>query len=348
VSIRFNFSLFVGLILATPSLLAEPSGLFAEPSGNVPDLSGFFDVATITPMQRTESLGDKQSITPEEARDMEAARAARTEAASLKSDPDREAPKIGASVGGYNAFWLDAGENRFLVDGEYRTSIITTPANGRRPELISAWGKQEAHALLEDFIPRPGNAWWLDEEGPGPYDNMEQRPLRERCLMGFGPVAGPPVFPSVYNNHKRIIQTDDTVMIFAEMVHDARVIRLNSEHHPDHMRTWMGDSVGHWEGDTLIVDTTNFNDQPALTSADRNLHVVETFRRLDASELMYSFMVYDDTAWAEPWGGEYPWPQTDEKVYEYACHEGNYALGNIMRGARLLESEHTTTDAAGE
>ncbi len=165
-SIRFNVSLFVGLFWATPSLLAGPSGLFAEPSGNVPDLSGFFDVATISPMQRTESLGDQQSITPEEARDMEAARAARTEAASLKSDPDREAPKIGASVGGYNAFWLDAGENRFLVDGEYRTSIITTPANGRRPALTSAWGKQDAHALVEDFIPRPGNARWPVEVRP--------------------------------------------------------------------------------------------------------------------------------------------------------------------------------------
>ena len=314
-----------------------------------PDLSGVFDVATITPLERPEALADKMSITPAEAREMEAAIAKRREQAALASDPERTAPPKGESVGGYNAFWLDAGENRFMVDGEYRTSIITTPANGRRPALISEWGRREAQALVDDFTHKPGEAWWLDEEGPGPFDNMEQRPLRERCILGFGPVAGPPALPSVYNNHKRIVQTDDYVMIFAEMVHDARIIRLNAEHRPDHIRTWMGDSVGHWQGDTLVVDTTNFTDQPALTSADRNLHVVETFRRVDANTLMYTFMVYDDTVWAQPWGGEYPWPQTDEKVYEYACHEGNYALGNIMRGARLLESEHSSnTPSAGE
>ncbi|NKB99348.1 MAG: hypothetical protein GKR90_12760 [Pseudomonadales bacterium] len=314
-----------------------------------PDLSGFFDVATITPMERPEEMAEKVSITREDAIKLEQERAARRAAANEASDPNRGAPPDGGSVGGYNGFWLDAGENRIVVNGEYRTSIITTPENGRRPELISDWGKAEAAALVEDFTHRPGVAWWLDETGTGPFDNMEQRPLRERCLMGFGPVAGPPVFPSVYNNHKRIVQTEDAIMILAEMVHDARVIRLNAEHKPDHMRTWMGDSVGHWEGDTLVVDTTNFNATPALTSADENLHVVETFRRVDAETLMYTFMVHDETVWAEPWGGEYPWPQTQEKVYEYACHEGNYALGNIMRGARLLESEHPSAQAsAGE
>lgn len=316
------------------------------PSGQ-PDLSGVYDLATITPLQRPEELGDKLSISPQEARQAEQDIEARRNAAALASDPDRDAPTEGSSVGGYNVFWLDGGENRFMVDGQYRTSIITTPANGRRPELISDWGKAEAQALIDDFTHRPGNAWWLDEEGPGPFDNMEQRSLRERCILGFGPVGGPPIVPSAYNNHKRIVQTDDYVLLFAEMVHDARVIRLNAEHRPDNIRTWMGDSIGWWEGDTLVVDTTNFKDQPALTSADRNLHVVETIRRKDDSTLMYTFMVYDDTVWAEPWGGEFPWPQTDEKVYEYACHEGNYAMGNIMRGARLLEREQATSDAAG-
>lgn len=311
-----------------------------------PDLSGFFDVATITPLERPEEFGNKQFITAEEAQELEVARAARRAEQNLKSDPNRTAPPIGERVGGYNEFWLDAGEQRFEIDGKFRTSVITTPSDGRRPEMSEA-GKRAAQFGVDDFVPRPGEAWWLEEEGPGPYDNMEQRPLRERCLLGFGPVAGPPILPTVYNNHKRIVQTEDYVMILAEMVHDARVIRLNSEHKPSHMRNWMGDSVGHWEGDTLVVDTINFNDTPGLTSADANLHVVEKFTRVDANTLTYSFMVHNTSVWSEAWGGEYPWPQTQEKVYEYACHEGNYALGNIMRGARLLEREKTGTAASG-
>ena len=311
-----------------------------------PDLSGFFDVATITPMERPEEFGDKLFITPKEAGELESARADRRAEQNVKSDPDRAAPPLGGSVGGYNEFWLDAGEQRFTVDGKFRTSVITMPANGRRPSMTAA-GDAAAKFQLDDFVNRPGEAWWLDEGGSGPYDNMEQRPLRERCLLGFGPVAGPPILPTVYNNHKRIVQTEDYVMILAEMVHDARVIRLNSEHKPTHMRNWMGDSVGHWEGDTLVVDTINFNATPGLLSADANLHVIEKFTRVDPDTLMYSFVVDDPSVWSETWGGEYPWPQTHEKVYEYACHEGNYALGNIMRGARLLEREKVALSAAG-
>ena len=171
--------------------------------------------------------------------------------------------------------------------------------------------------------------------------------MRERCIMGFGPVAGPPVFPSVYNNHKRIVQTDEYIMVFAEMVHDARVIRIDAEHRPDHIRTWMGDSIGWWEGDTLVVETTHFKAQPALSSASENLKVIERFSRLDADTLRYEFTVEDPTTWTEPWSGDYPWPATDAKVFEYACHEGNYAMGNIMRGARLLEQDMENTGAGG-
>ena len=134
-------------------------------------------------------------------------------------------------------------------------------------------------------------------------------------------------------------------MILAEMVHDARIVRLNSAHRPDHMRTWLGDSVGHWEGDTLVVKTKNFTPRPGLYGADENLQVTERFRRVDDATLSYSFVVDNPTVWSEPWGGEYPWPATTAKVYEYACHEGNYALGNIMRGARLLEAEALQANA---
>ena len=147
------------------------------------------------------------------------------------------------------------------------------------------------------------------------------------------------MLPVLYNNLKRIVQTEDTVLILVEMVHDARIVRMNAEHAPSDVRSWLGDSVGHWEGDTLVVDTTNFNDTPGLGGASRNLHVVERFTRQDADTLLYRFTVDDPTIWSAPWSGEYVWPATNDRVYEYACHEANYALGGILRGARILEDE---------
>ena len=188
----------------------------------------------------------------------------------------------------------------------------------------------------------------MEEEGPGPYDHMELRPLAERCLLGFGPVAGPPMVPTLYNNVKRIVQTDDHIMIMAEMVHDARVIRMNAEHRPDGVRTWLGDSIGRWEGDTLVVETKNFKEQPALYGASKNLHVTEWFKRIDEDTLHYRFEVNDPTVWKDVWRGDYPWPETKEKLFEYACHEGNYSFGNIMRGARILEADVEGTGSAGE
>ena len=137
-------------------------------------------------------------------------------------------------------------------------------------------------------------------------------------------------------------------MILTEMVHDARIIRIGGEHVPDAVRKWMGDSVGHWEGDTLVVDTTNFRHQTGLSGGTENLRVVERFRRTDENTLHYGFTVHDPTVWTEPWSGEYSWPATDGNVYEYACHEANYALGNIMRGARLLEADAIAMEAGAE
>jgi len=187
------------------------------------------------------------------------------------------------------------------------------------------------------FRPNKGEAYWMP--GPGPYDDMELRPNAERCLLGFGSTSGPPMFPVLYNNLKRIVQTKDHVMILVEMVHDARIIRLNGEHAPDSERSFLGDSIGTWEGDTLVVDTTNFTDRPGLSGASRDLHVIERFRKNSDGSLHYSFTVDDPTTWTSDWSGEYPWPKTEDKVFEYACHEGNYALGNILRGARRLEAD---------
>jgi len=147
------------------------------------------------------------------------------------------------------------------------------------------------------------------------------------------------MLPVMYNNLKQLVQTKDTLVILNEMVHDARVVRINGEHEPPEIRRWLGDSIGRWEGDTLVVDTTNFNDNPALNGATRNLHVIERVKRIDGKSLLYGFTVEDPTIWTKPWSGEILWPATDQRIFEYACHEGNYSFGGILKGARLLEAE---------
>ncbi len=326
------------------------------PGGERPDLSGTYDVATRTPFQRPKALGEKLTLTQEEAQAVarrEASIAARADAAS---DPNREVPEVGGSgfageldvpeldfaagkVGGYNWFWIDRGSGAFQIDGAWRTSIVIDPPNGRLPPMTPQ-AQKRAGALAKLFRPNTGTAWWLEAGlNPGPYDDPEIRPLAERCLLGFGSTGGPPMLPVLYNNLKRIVQTEDHVLIFVEMVHDARIVRMNAEHAPPEVRKWLGDSVGRWEGGTLVVDTINFTDRPALANASRNLHVVERFSRIDTDTLLYRFTVEDPTVWTAPWSGEYVWPASDQRVYEYACHEANYSFRGILGGARVLETE---------
>ncbi|MEZ5557938.1 MAG: hypothetical protein R3E86_05250 [Pseudomonadales bacterium] len=339
----------------TWSTLAAGAAEMPRTADGKPDFSGTYDVATLTPLQRPAAYGDNLFLSKEEAEALEAAERERMAAGQQTSNPDRTAPPEGGdgsegaagNVGGYNSFWIDRGEGAIAVDGKYRTSIIVDPPNGQRPEMTAA-GRAKFMRFRSLFRENTGDAWWVGMPGPGPYDDPELRPLSERCLLGFSSTGGPPMLPALYNNLKRIVQTPTHVMILIEMVHDARVVRLNSEHKPDDVRQWMGDSIGWWDGDTLVIDTTNFNDQPALTGASRNLHVVERFERLDGDTLLYKFTVDDPTVWTRPWSGEYPWPATDARVFEYACHEGNYALGNILRGARLLEAEALQADTGEE
>jgi hypothetical protein len=290
-----------------------------------PDFSGTYNIATVTPLQRPAAFGDNLLLSPEAAEKMVAQTAALKAAGQQDSDPNREAPPAGGdgspgaagNVGGYNSFWIDNGDSVFTIDGKFRTSIITSPKNGRRPEL-TADGKRRAALRMAAFRENRGEAWWLESDGPGPYDDPESRTLSDRCLLGFGSTGGPPMFPVLYNNLKRIVQTPEHVMILVEMVHDARIIRLNSEHLADDVRKWLGDSIGWWEDDTLVVETTNFADQPALSLATRDLKVTERFSRID--------------------------DETHERVYEYACHEGNYAMEGILKGARILEADARKSD----
>ena len=340
---RGSANLIAAAIIFTASSAAE---IPRTPNGR-PDLSGTYDTKTLTPLQRPEEYGDRLVLTDAEAAKISSDTADTRARRNAPSDPNREAPPQGGdgstgsagNVGGYNSFWIDRGNGAFKIDGRWRASIITKPSNGRLPSLTpEARKRAEAREALSH--PNTGSAWWI-EEGvtPGPYDDPESRPLWERCLIGFGSTGGPPMLPVSYNNLKRIVQTEDHVMILVEMVHDVRIIRMDAEHAPPEVRSWLGDSVGHWEGDTLVVDTTNFNDTPALTDASSNLHVIERFTRIDDKTLLYQFTVEDPTVWTQSWTGEYVWPATANRVYEYACHEANYSFGGILRGARILEAE---------
>jgi hypothetical protein len=314
------------------------------PDGH-PDLQGTYDLATLTPLERPG--GAKAVLTDEEAKKLERDVATQNEARGKAISGDRSAPPKGGDgstgaaggVGGYNNFWLDAGKSYTVVNGEKRTSLVIEPSDGRVPPLTAA-----ARLRLAERILRPTSdaAESRDPglEPAGSYDNPEQRPLGERCLLGFGSTSGPPALPDYfYNNLHQIVQTRDTVMILTEMVHDARIVRMNAEHLPKTIRKWMGDSVGRWEGDTLVVDTTNFTEKTRFRGATENLHVIERFTRVAPNALVYRFTVEDPATWATAWTGEFTWPATNEHIYEYACHESNYALENILRGARRREAD---------
>ena len=308
-----------------------------------PDLQGTYDIASMTPLER--APGTPLVMTSEEAAALERQRAERVQRLALPSNGDRNAPPVGGdgstgaagNVGGYNNFWVDNGTEYYAIDGQKRMSVIVDPPDGRVPALTAPARQRAASRIARPTSDAQENDPGF--EGPTAYDDMERRPLGERCLLGFGSTSGPPSLPVLYNNLHQIVQTRDTVLILNEMVHDARVVRMNAEHLPPTIRKWLGDSVGRWDGDTLVVDTTNFTDKSRFRGSSENLHVVERFSRIDAKTLRYRFTVEDPSTWVSPWSGEEAWPATNDLLFEYACHEGNYALGNILRGARLRERE---------
>ena len=320
-----------------------------------PDLQGVYDLATITPLERPR--GQNGTLTKEEVRKREAASKdylAHGERGDQTLSPDRSAPPVGGQgqggggagkVGGYNNFWLDPGTTFNIVDGQYRASLVVDPDNGRLPPLTP-----EAQKRMANGRGQTSDAAENDpdlEKSPGAYDDPERRPLSERCLLGFSGTSGPPALPDyAYNNLHQIVQTGDSVVILTEMVHDARIVRMNAQHAPPTIRKWMGDSVGHWDGDTLVIDTTNFTDKTHFRGSTQNLHVVERFTRTGPKSLLYRFTVEDPATWTRPWTGEMSWPLTDNRIFEYACHESNYALGDILRGARFREKENTEKEQA--
>jgi hypothetical protein len=322
-----------------------------------------YNVATITPVERPAELGNRLVLTDEEAAAIEQYEKYRNEKDLEPSRPDREAPPVGGDrsptksfleglfragggvVGGYNLVWINPGDRVVMVDGQKRTSLIVDPPDGRVPAM-----KPEARQRNAAFLARQVSPDAAEGAAAGPagaYDGPEARPLAERCLLGFSSTSGPPTLPNYfYNNLKQIVQTRDTLMILNEMVHDARIVRIGGTHLPASIRRWMGDSIGRWEGDTLVVETTNFTGKTQFRGSGENLRVVERFSRTPDGNLLYRFTVEDSSTWDRPWTGEYPWVATTEPMYEYACHEGNYALGDILRGERILDKERAQKEAA--
>src|SRR3954468_16412117 len=328
-----------------PATVSTVKSAIPRTADGHPDLTGTYDLATLTPVERPANT--PLVLTDEHAASLEKEVAARKDSQAAPIRADRDAPPLGGdgsvgaagNVGGYNSFWIDSGSRYSVVDGRKRASIVIDPPDGRIPQM-----RPEARQrLMRNVRPTSDQTAREDDpgfEGNGGYDDPERRPLGERCLMGFGSTSGPPALPNYfYNNLHQIVQTADTVMILTEMVHDARIVRMNSQHLPPTIRKWMGDSIGRWEGETLVVDTTNFTDKTRYRGSTQNLHVVERFTRVDAKTLLYRFTIEDPETWEKPWTGEYTWPATDERMYEYACQEGNYAMGNILRGARLKEAD---------
>jgi hypothetical protein len=322
-----------------------------------PDLSGVYDIATVTPVERPAEAGGRLVLTKEEA----AAVAAYERQREAKDDAplagDRTAPPVGGErvatktwleaveqfagggTGGYNRFWLEGGRQMITVDGQKRSSILIDPPDGKIPPMKPEARQRIARLRAAAVDPSAGEAAAASGP-PGAFDGPESRPLAERCLLGFNSTSGPPSLPNYfYNNLKQIVQTRDSVVILNEMVHDARVIRIGGKHLPSTIRNWMGDSIGWWEGDTLVVDTTNFTAKTQFNGSSDQLHVTERIRRADANTLVYRFTIEDPATWDRAWTGEYPWVATKDNLYEYACHEGNHAMENMLKGARLKEAE---------
>ncbi len=295
------------------------------PDGH-PDLQGKWTNQSMTPIQRREGQ-EGLVYTPEEVAEIEQGYVDRTVLGAEPSDPDRPPPppkNTISAVDSYNNVYFERGNLVAVVHGEPRTSLITFPSNGRIPELTPEGERrrQERRDLRGQF-----------EQ----YDHPELRPLAERCLTSYGSPAGPPMLPNGgYNSNYIIVQTADHVMIMTEMVHDARIIRFgDGPRLPPHIRPWMGDSWGHWEGDVLVVETTNIHPLQPYSSAA--MKVTERFSRMSEDALLYEFTVDDPMTYTEPWGGQIPMMAMQDQIYEYACQEGNYALAAVLSGARYQE-----------
>ena len=312
-----NFLIAVFMSLLSPLAVSQPSAyeLPRTPDGH-PDLQGTFTFRTLTPMQRPTELGERAVLTEEEAAEW-------TAFENRRQNRDLIIDSVGGAqyppgVISYNEFWYERGDDTVV---DRRTSLIVDPPNGRIP------------ALTEEALQRRRDVSTMRELSLGP----EARPYAERCIVTR--TSGPPMQPGSYNLNVQFVQTSAYFMIMNEMIHNVRVVRMNKEHRDGPSMNWEGDSVGHWEGNTLVVDTVNFWKGTAFADSTSKMHLVEKFTRTGADSIQYQFTIEDPTTWIAPWTAVIPMRSMDQPIYEYACHEGNYGFHGVMAGIRRLQLE---------
>ena len=301
----------VVMLLVSSSVAAQDG---PRTAWGAPDLQGVWDFRTITPLQRPEDLGDQEFLTAEEAANLEQEAAARDERLLLA---DARKTEAGGNVGAYNNFWMDRGTRTI---GTRRTSLVIDPPNGRIPAMTAAG--------------RARGAERRDYRREHPADSWLDRSTFDRCILGFN--TGPPMTPGGYNQNMQVFQTEDHVVILNEMVHDSRIIPIDGSPRTG-IGSWTGESRGHWEGDTLVIETQNFTDKTRWRGTTEAMTLVERLTRQDDATLVYTFTVTDEQTWETPWTAEIPMRRSDQPLYEYACHEGNYSMDGILSGARSDE-----------
>ncbi len=328
-------SLLVGCLAAHSSALAQDDYVVPRTEYGHADLQGVWNFSSSTPMQRPERYGEQEFLTPEQVQEQierQARLAAAADAQEAELNLDPEPPPSGATPVGYNTFWIEMGTRGDNV----RTSHIVYPPNGRLPEAVEG-NPVIAGGLGPDISgERPVRfiVGGIGKDGP------EDRGLSERCLVGFN--AGPPFVPSLYNNNMQIIQGKDSFVIMTEMIHDARIVPLTDKPplHDD-LRLWSGDSIGYWDGDTMVVETRNFNGQQSSFQSrgdNYDMKLTERFTRTSYDIVEYEFTIEDSATYSDKITAIVPMSKVAGQIYEYACHEGNYGMLNTLRGARFEES----------
>jgi hypothetical protein len=328
----------VALAFACGAASAQETWKAPRTPDGKPDLQGIWTNASLTALERSPQF-KTQAIPADRAAQMETQRARMMVASNARTNPNDGAPTDRNSNAGYNTFWIDPGTHYGVVKGEVRSSWIVDPPDGRIP--YSA----EAKKHLENRLAKVRGTW----------DGPEIRPQGERCIVGFGSTGGPPMVNVLYNNNYQFVQTPTHVVITAEMIHDSRVIPIGEKRGAKGFDQWLGNSVGWWEGDTLVVETRNFHKdirvRPNMGDSyyvGENATVTERFSRVATDAIHYEFTVADGQAFTRPWRGEMTFRTATSPMYEYACHEGNYALPGILAGARRDDREGRTTGVVGD
>ena len=311
-------SLLLLLLLAFPAVTFSQSSSYRAPrtADGYPDLQGIFTFRTLTPMQRPAELGDRTVLSEEEAEEWASYE-------NRRQNRDLIIDSVGGAqyppgVISYNEFWYERGNDTVQ---DRRTSLIVDPPDGRIPPLTEeAQQRRREVAAIRNLSLGP-----------------EARPYAERCIVTR--TSGPPMQPGSYNLNVQFVQTRDYFMIMNEMIHNVRVVRLNGSHRGGPALIWEGDSIGHFEGETLVVDTINFMKGTAFADSTENMHLIERFTRIGPDTLAYEFTIDDPGTWTQPWTAVIPMQRMDQPIYEYACHEGNHGLQGVLAGIRRLQLE---------